>query len=285
MIQYNNVKANHLGGGVVLFENTFEMDWDWIFNFFKKIVDQEAEGMYTLTTHPNTGEETYVNRSGYFFDKESIERMPGRGMTLHRDPDTQAIKTMAFIEEVKYQCLLKYMEMFPLVYKCIWWKSKGHISYYKKGMYLGPHSDVSSDYIYGVPEPANQLALKNVVGTIVYVTDDFVGGEHYFDYLDIKYKPKKGDILMFPANYMAAHRVLPVEEGDRYAYLGWYCHGSPSKELNEIVFDPLKDPDAAINRENLYMPFLRQDFQRYLLSQGHDEKSYAYSITVNMEQV
>jgi hypothetical protein len=284
-MQYNDVKAKHLGGGVVLFENTFDMDWDWIFNFFKKIVDQESEGMYTLTTHPHTGEEAYVNRSGYYFDKKSIEEMPGRGMSLHRDPDMQAIKTMAFIEEVKYQCLLKYMEMFPLVYKCIWWKSKGHISYYKKGMYLGPHSDVSSDYIYGVPEPKNQLALKNVLGTIVYVTDDFTGGEHYFDYLDISYKPKKGDIMMFPSNYMAAHRVLPVEKGDRYAYLGWYCHGSPSKELNEVVFDPLKEPDAAINRENLYMPFLRQDFQKYLLSQGHGKNSYAYSITVNMEQV
>jgi hypothetical protein len=284
-MQYNDVKAKHLGGGVVLFENTFDMDWDWIFNFFKKIVDQESEGMYTLTTHPHTGEEAYVNRSGYYFDKKSIEEMPGRGMSLHRDPDMQAIKTMAFIEEVKYQCLLKYMEMFPLVYKCIWWKSKGHISYYKKGMYLGPHSDVSSDYIYGVPEPKNQLALKNVLGTIVYVTDDFTGGEHYFDYLDISYKPKKGDIMMFPSNYMAAHRVLPVEKGDRYAYLGWYCHGSPSKELNEVVFDPLKEPDAAINRENLYMPFLRQDFQKYLLSQGYGKNSYAYSITVNMEQV
>jgi hypothetical protein len=285
MMQYNDVKAQHLGGGVVLFENTFDMDWDWIFNFFKKIVDQESEGMYTLTTHPHTGEEAYVNRSGYYFDRKSIEEMPGRGMTLHRDPDMQAIKTMAFIEEVKYQCLLKYMEIFPLVYKCIWWKSKGHISYYRKGMYLGPHSDVSSDYIYGIPEPANQLALKNVLGSIVYITDDFIGGEHHFDYLDITYKPKKGDILMFPSNYMAAHRIFPVERGERYAYLGWYCHGSPIKELGEIVFDPLKNPDAAINRENLYMPFLRQDFQKYLLSQGHDEQSYAYSITVNMEQV
>jgi hypothetical protein len=285
MMQYNDVKARHLGGGVVLFENTFDMDWAWIFNFFKKIVDQESKGMYTLTTHPHTGEESYVNRSGYYFDKKSIEEMPGRGMALHRDPDMQAIKTMAFIEEVKYQCLLKYMEIFPLVYKCIWWKSKGHISYYKKGMYLGPHSDVSSDYIYGIPEPANQLALKNVLGSIVYVTDDFIGGEHHFDYLDITYKPKKGDILMFPSNYMAAHRIFPVEQGDRYAYLGWYCHGSPIKELGEVVFDPLKDPDAAINRENLYMPFLRQDFQKYLLSQGHDEQSYAYSITMNMEQV
>ncbi len=32
MMQYNDVNANHLGGGVVLFENTFDMDWDWIFN-------------------------------------------------------------------------------------------------------------------------------------------------------------------------------------------------------------------------------------------------------------
>lgn len=284
-MEYFNVKAEHLGGGVVLFKNTFSLDWDWIYNFFKKIVDQESEGMYTLTTHPHTGEEVYVNRSGYYFTRESIEEMPGRGMGLHRDPDVNAIKTMAFIEDVKYQCLLKYMEMFPLVYKTIWWRSKGHISHYTNGMYLGPHSDISSDYMYGVAEPKNQLALKNVVGIICYINDDFVGGEHYFDYLDITYKPNKGDILMFPSNYMAAHRVNPVIEGHRYAYLGWYCHGSPNKDLNEIIYDPLKEPDALFNKENLYMPFLRQDFQNYLLANGHDKTSFAYNLTINMEQI
>jgi hypothetical protein len=295
MMNYTDVKAKHLGGGVVLFENTASLDWDWMYKFCEKSIEKEKAEMYSLTTHPNTGEEVYVNNSGYYFPIEMIEQMPYRATRIHRDQDVQAIKTLSFIDEVKYKCLLKYIEMFPLVYKCVWWQSRGHITQYKSKVYMGPHADIQTDYMYGLPHPSQQLAMKNVVGSIFYINDsvssqdelndkNFVAGSHYFPYLDIEYFPKKGDILMFPSDYMAAHQIKQTEGGVRYAYLGWYCHGSPNQALGENVVDPLQDPATAATAVNVYLPFLRQDYLKHLEGKEYLPDSLQYLVATNMEQ-
>jgi hypothetical protein len=294
-MQYFDVELKDLGGGVFLFENTLDLDWDWVFNFAKQNIEKELTNMYTKTIHPDTGVPCYVNRSGYFFDEAAISKMPARALEIHRAPNVEVIKFLSFIEEVKYRCLIKYMEKIPHLYKCIWWKSKGHISGYFPGGYLGPHSDISSDFNFGFEEPKFQFAMKNVVGSIVYFNDsiqnpedyngsNFVGGEHNFTYLNIEYSPKKGDILMFPSDYMATHEVKVTTLGERYAYLGWYGQGSANEALGEKIWDPLKFPDKAVSEANLYLPFLTKDFQTYLLSKGYEKNEMPYSLTNGVEQ-
>ena len=126
------------------------------------------------------------------------------------------------------------------------------------------HSDVSTDYEYGKPHPVDQLATRNIVSVVAYLNDcvdsieeldgtNFTGGHHYFQYLDIDYKPHKGDILFFPSNYMAAHEVQTITGGWRYSYLGWYCQGTPNRTVREYVVDPVEDPDQARISSNIYM--------------------------------
>lgn len=295
MMNYNDVNGQHLGGGVVLFENAATVDWDWMYNFCKRSIEKEKSEMYDLAIHPKTGEQVYVNKSGYYFPIKIIDEMPYRATRIHSDEELQAIKTLAFIDEVKYKCLLKYIEMFPLVYKCVWWQSRGHITEYKTDVYMGPHADIQTDYMYGIEHPKQQLAMKNVVGSIFYINDsvksenelngkNFTRGSHYFHYLDIEYSPKKGDILMFPSDYMAAHEVKPTGAGTRYAYLGWYCHGSPNQMLGEYVLDPLQDPANAIKAVNVYLPFLRQDYLKHIESKNYSKNSMQYIVALNMEQ-
>ena len=116
----------------------------------------------------------------------------------------------------------------------------------------------------------------------MYINDEFEGGHHYFNYLDIDYKPNSGDILMFPANYMASHEVTPIISGSRYSYLGWYAQGSPNKEVNEHIVDPGEDPELAKTATNVYMPTLREDFKKYLESINYDKSSQAYQLVERM---
>jgi hypothetical protein len=183
--------------------------------------------------------------------------------------------------------------MFPLSYKNIWWKVKGHLVNYSSdcGGYIGEHSDTSVDYVYGIPHPPHQLASRNTVSCLVYFGScvdgeipsgpgDFTGGHHKFTYLDIEYIPNRGDILMFPSNYVAAHEVTPVESGDRFTYLGWYAHGTPNPSVNEEVEDPEINPEKAAVSSNVYIPYLREKFIEYLDSVGEDKSSRTYRLAL-----
>lgn len=285
----NDVDAKDLGNGVILFPRAISLDWNSLINNTKDSIEKEWSMMYSLSKDPETGEPAYMNRSGYFFSKNGIDQMPRRAGSIHQTDDKEFKKYLDFIEDVKDKYLLKYFEIFPLAYKCVWWKVKGHLLEYKGNVFLGSHSDNSVDYVYGVDHPQMQLAVRGVVTCLVYLNshidnavDDesfFSGGEHYFNYFNITYKPSQGDILMFPSNYMAAHEVFPVTKGARYSYLGWYSQGTPNENVAENVIDPIDNPTVASKATNVYLPSLRDDFRNYLKSKGYNESSKQYSVT------
>lgn len=286
MITSNDVDAVHLGGGVVVFKDAISADWKNLVRISEEIVNKDHSEMYKEAIDQETGLPAYVNRSGYIFDKDGVDRMPKRGSTVHLDTRQEVKEAFSSIEAIKDQYLLKYMYMFPTAYKNVWWKVKGHIVCYsaENGNYLGKHSDTSADYAYGFDHPVDQLATRNTISCLVYFgscshhgdSASFSGGHHYFNYLDIDYCPGSGDILMFPSNYMATHEVKPVSSGVRYSYLGWYSHGTPNKNVNEDVIDPILSPDGAQISTNVYMPSLRADFEKFILSQPDGKSSDAY---------
>jgi hypothetical protein len=283
-IRFNDVEPIHLGGGVVLFENAISFDSDWVVGFAEEQISKERASMYSPTTDPETGKPAYINKSGYLFGAEGIDSMPRRGSAIHRTEQKDVLDFLAFVEQSKDKYLLKYFVLFPLAYKNVWWKVKGHLVGYSTdhgGKYLGSHSDTSTNYSYGLPHPVDQLATRNTISTVVYFNDNFTGGHHYFNYLDIDYKPHTGDILMFPANYVAAHEIKPIEQGSRYSYLGWYCHGTPNTATNESVCDPLVQPELETISTNVYMPTLRQDLKDYLIKTNVDRGSHIFQLVEN----
>lgn len=288
-IELNDCEAENLGGGVVVFREAIKTQWDLLRALSEEMIQAEWSEMYTEAIDPTNGKKVYKNKSGYLFSKDMINNMPKRAACVHMYNDEITNNIFSDIEKIKDYFLLKYLEIFPLAYKCIWWKVKGHLLKYEPGVYLGSHSDISADYVYGYPEPDDQLALRNVITTLTYLStqDDngisnssFSGGEHYFNYLDIEYKPHEGDIMFFPSNYMAAHEVKPVLGGKRYTYLGWYSQGTPNPNVKEYVADPIKEPNLAKNATNVYMPQLTEDFRKYLIQNGYDKSSSKYRVTL-----
>jgi len=55
-----------------------------------------------------------------------------------------------------------------------------------------------------------------VVGLL---NDTFTGGEFYVNGVDMKLK--KGDIIIFPSNFMYPHEVKTIKKGERYSYVSW----------------------------------------------------------------
>jgi hypothetical protein len=56
---------------------------------------------------------------------------------------------------------------------------------------------------------------------LIYLNDDYIGGEISFPTHDITIKPNKGELVLFPGNLHYAHEVREVISGDRYTIPVW----------------------------------------------------------------
>ena len=77
-IEHNDSAMDHLGSGVCIFRNAINLDWEWLYQTAKRLVDEDVADMYAPTVHPETGKPALINKSGYIFSDETFLGMPGR---------------------------------------------------------------------------------------------------------------------------------------------------------------------------------------------------------------
>ena len=89
--------------------------------------------------------------------------------------------------------------------------TEGFLSVWKEGSWAGVHTDSHANYEF--------LQFS----TVIYLNDDFTGGETYFPNQDFLYTPKSGDILLFPSGGTEyVHGVKKVLSGNRYTIAMWH---------------------------------------------------------------
>lgn len=69
------------------------------------------------------------------------------------------------------------------------------------------------------------------ISPILYLNDDYTGGELEFVNFDLTIKPKAGSMYIFPSNYAYAHIAHPVKTGTKYAIVTW-LHDAPPPQTN-----------------------------------------------------
>lgn len=87
--------------------------------------------------------------------------------------------------------------------KLEYWESTNFVKY-GPGQHFQKHVDHGFSY-------------NCTVSLVAWPNDDYEGGELEFDMWGIVLKPKAGDLLVFPSNYMYPHRSLPVISGTKYS--------------------------------------------------------------------
>lgn len=75
---------------------------------------------------------------------------------------------------------------------------------YKEGQHFQVHSDHGFSY-------------NCTLSSVMYLNDEYEGGELWFPYLDITLKPSYGDIVLFPSTFIYAHASKKVISGTKYA--------------------------------------------------------------------
>ena len=64
-------------------------------------------------------------------------------------------------------------------------------------------------------------STKRWISAIIYLNDDYEGGELEFVHFGVKLKPTKGSLVIFPSNYAYSHIAHPVTSGTKYAIVTW----------------------------------------------------------------
>lgn len=82
----------------------------------------------------------------------------------------------------------------------------GPINRTREGEFLPAHDDL------GPPE----LEAPMLYGVVLYLNDDYLGGELYYEYLDIEIKPTSGMLVIHSADKRHTHGVRTVTSGTRY---------------------------------------------------------------------
>jgi predicted 2-oxoglutarate/Fe(II)-dependent dioxygenase YbiX len=54
------------------------------------------------------------------------------------------------------------------------------------------------------------------ISVLIYLNDDYEGGEIEFPFFNLKIKPKAGTLMLFPSNYAYSHIAHPVMSGTKY---------------------------------------------------------------------
>ncbi len=94
------------------------------------------------------------------------------------------------------------------------------IHWYKPGCSLAEHWDNGYMYQFSHGKEAKELG-KYGVSILIYLNQDWQGGELYFPYYGVKLNPSAGTAICFPSNHEFSHRVENIVSGERLAMLGF----------------------------------------------------------------
>ena len=103
--------------------------------------------------------------------------------------------------------------------------------YYTEGGHYKPHYD--GEAMWTNPDGTKQLkkSIDRDISTVLFLNDDFEGGEFVFPAYRIRIKPEPGLLIAFPSTHHYLHGVEPVKSGERVVSVCWMrVEGVPTKE-------------------------------------------------------
>ena len=99
------------------------------------------------------------------------------------------------------QCLTDYEARYN--FKMEFMESINFVKY-NPGQHFNIHTDSGFSYFC-------------TLSSVGWFNDDYDGGELWFPYLNLTFKPQKGDVLFFPSTYIYAHGSKEVTKGVKYS--------------------------------------------------------------------
>lgn len=106
---------------------------------------------------------------------------------------------------------------------------------YKVGGAYGAHSDAEQ---FDKAAGRHYKVQDRDVSMLLYLNDDYTGGELSFTRLNYTYKPVAGDMVLFPSSTLFKHRAHTVKTDRKYALVSWSSLSSSPKLFPQTSASP-----------------------------------------------
>jgi predicted 2-oxoglutarate/Fe(II)-dependent dioxygenase YbiX len=80
---------------------------------------------------------------------------------------------------------------------------------YTEGQFFVDHTDTTEEF-------------PRKISTLLYVNDDYLGGEIVFTKLNLSLKPEKDTLIIFPSSSDFSHSAEPIISGTKYVIVGFW---------------------------------------------------------------
>ena len=192
----DNITVINLDYGINLYRNAIKKEQcSTIINKLENEISKGIPGINWSDAKVNDREDisTVRNCVDLKYKKEDI------GTIL---PDNQTLlEIYTYVENGLNNCFIDYENLWNLKMQ---YKEAFNFVKYNPGKYFKVHGDHGPYYVC-------------TISAVVYLNDDYDGGEIEFTRHDLVVKPLAGDIIIFPSNFVYEHSSLEVFSGVKYS--------------------------------------------------------------------
>jgi predicted 2-oxoglutarate/Fe(II)-dependent dioxygenase YbiX len=189
-----------LAGAVAIYENiwdnlaedikfidTISSDQESLVYFEKAKIKSEEDGVIKGLEQVRTNSTLSLKKSSQF--NESLKNIDDK------------------FNSITKECLSSYRKIFD-INEPFYYTEHNNLLKYTDSQYFRSHYD-------------GDTGSKRSISLILYLNDEYDGGEIEFVNFDIKIKPSAGSLFIFPSNYAYRHIAHPIKSGTKYAIVTW----------------------------------------------------------------
>lgn len=211
--------AEYIASGLIVYRNVLPQNLDLINRLEEILSNQSSENQWKTAktgVKPVQGAKKFRECSSFKINKNTKNDLNKSESTLKLEKISEEC-CKAALEPIKDYA--QHFRLAPLGY----WEPINFVKY-NQGEYI----EVHSDHAFG------HICVLSCVG---YINDDYEGGELFFDKLNIKIKPKAGDLYLYPSTYLYSHASLPIISGTKYAIVSFldYLEAPHTLEYKDMI--------------------------------------------------
>lgn len=180
---------------------------DYIYEYQDAIDLETVDYIRTVLNEKLSG----INQSD--IEENDIRKNKGYKIYLHRDKGNDFDQVSNILEKMMMNWISRYYRDCTLMRE--YYKPLGKIAtspvyrFYNETDYYNWHCDTTERFSF-------------LASFILYLNDDFSGGDTLFMNDKLRVSPKVGSILMFPCGPYFIHKSSPIKEGSKH--IVWNCY-------------------------------------------------------------